>query len=266
MGLTYNGQDLFDDWGIMVDSSETWAKPERDREFIHVPGRSGDLILDRGSWMNVEITYHCHIDDNFYTKFEQFVEWLSLIPGYAELYDEHHPDVYRLAAPEMVFDVETTFTDRTANFDLVFNCKPQQFINDGSNHILSIDFTNEGDTQDINPNTNWNGSPLVTVYASGGARFQIEYNGDIWDFVIDSLPDPDYRLVIDFETGNAEVEDSMGNFVSNGNSYYTVTPPSATSPDFPPSDGILYVYHEDPDDPNITYTGTLDLDPRFWRI
>lgn len=285
MGLIYNGQDLFDTWGISVDSSQTWEKPERDREFIHVPGRSGDLILDRGSWMNVEIEYSCHIDSDFASKFEDFVSWLSSIRGYEILYDEHHPDVYRLASPVLgELSPDTLFTDETADFTLVFNCKPQQYINDGVDHTLTLDFTEFNPYGDIYPGGGyWEGSPLVTVYAPRGALFTIENAVGIWRFEI--APFDANRIEIDFETGDAVLQDEFGEYIGNGNPYLTVTPPSAYAPDFPSSKGTIYAFHstDDPemgegtgaDDMNegtettetgTTYTGYLTLDPRFWRI
>ena len=307
MGLTYNGQDLELNWGIHVDSSQSWVKPERDREFIHVPGRSGDLILDRGSWQNVEIEYNCHIDREFASNYEAFVAWLSTIRGYEMLFDDFHPDVYRLAAPEIgELEPETLVTDQAANFTLVFNCKPQQFINDGINHDVELDFTSgdamadiedpesaqtigddpedpgmedDMDAMDEEPaeeepaddepspylaDPSWEGSPLVTVFAPGGAKFCISNDEGEWWFAISAFSAD--RIVIDFETGNAVLQDEMGEFVSNGNSYLTVTPPSVYAADFPQSKGYITAYHLDPDDEVTTYTGTLTLDPRWFRI
>ena len=313
MGLVYSGVDLFDTYGIMVDSSKTWVKPERDREFIHVPGRSGDLILDNGAWQNVEIEYTCHIDDNFYSSFEDFSAWLSSIRGYEMLFDEHHPDVYRLATPTMDFDPKTTFTDRTADFTLVFNCKPQQYINDGVNHDIELDYSSadvmadiQGSEPEPDPEPDpdpdpdpdpieddmgdddmgdddmnddpvsvvytplagayWDGIPVLTVFGNGKARVEITNGKGTWTFKVAELADADYRIVIDFETGNAVIQDEMGDYVGNGNSYFTVIPPSSYADDFPHSDGIITAYHTDPDDPSVEYTGHLILDPRFYRI
>lgn len=283
MGLTYDGQDLFENWGISVDSSQTWEKPERDREFIHVPGRSGDLILDRGSWMNVEIEYSCHIDSNFASKFEEFVAWLSSYKAYATLNDEHHPDVYRMAVPVLdALSPETLFTTETADFTLLFNCQPQQYINDGVEHTLTLDFSSENTEGDINPGGGyWQGSPLVQVFAPGGALFTIENEVGIWRFEV--APFDADRIEIDFETGDAVLLDDMGEYIGNGNPYLTVTPPTAYASDFPSSDGMIYAFHST-DDPEMgdesgaddmnegtseaaeTYTGYLTIDPRFWRI
>lgn len=289
MGVVYNGNDLYEDFGIMVDSSQSWEEPERDREFIHVPGRSGDIVLDRGSWMNVEISYNCHIDSGFKTKFGEFVLMLSSIRGYEILYDDNHPDVYRMAVPLLdELSPETLFTNETADFTLTFNCQPQQYINDGVDHTITLDFSEADASAFIDPDEAlyWDGSPLVEVSAPGGALFTIEKNG-LWKFEI--APFEADRIQIDFETGNAILLDDMGEYAGNGNPYLTVTPPNAYSPDFPASHGWITAYHStEPSDPDMgegipgmaddmnegeepsvtaeTFTGTLTLDPRFWRI
>lgn len=263
MGLTYNGQDFFEQYGITVDSSDTWVTPERDRAFYHVPGRNGDLILDRGSWNNVEIVYHCHIDDNFDTQFPAFLEWLSTELGYAELVDlDNHPDVYRLAVPLFGIEPNTTFTNKTANFDVIFSCKPQVFINDGVNRIETLDFSEESAHAYFD--WMWDGLALVSVFANNGARFEFGDGIATWDIKI--APFTGDRLVLDFETGDAIITDELGDFAANGNPYVTVTPPSVYSPDFPTSQYLSVIaYHEDPDDGTI-YTGTVEIDPRYYRI
>lgn len=261
MGLIYNGQDFFDNWGITVDSSETWATPERDREFYHVPGRNGDLILDRGSWLNVEIVYHCHIDDDFDTQYPLFFDWLSSEIGYAELVDlDKHPDVYRLAVPMFGIKPETTFTTKTANFDVVFSCKPQIFINDGVDRTMTLDFSEE--TQDDWFNESWQGAPLMTLFAPGGAKIQLSSGTEVWMMTVS--PFTGDRMVIDFETGNALIEDEMGDIIGNGNPYLTIDPPSIYSPDFPSSQFLSVIAYQEYD--GETYTGTVEIDPRFYRI
>lgn len=266
MGLIYAGVDLFDEWGIFVDSSQTWEKPTRDREFIHVPGRNGDLILDRGSWNNVEIVYNAHIDNNFSSTFEDFVEWVSFQRGYAMLVDDKHPGVYRMAAIETEFDVDTTFTTNTADFEIVFNCKPQQYINDGVDRTITLDFTTDDDGASIVGGDKWHGAPVLTIFgATSGARIEISAGAGTYEIIV--APFTEDRIVIDFETGNAVFEDGVGDYVGMANPYLTVIPPSVYVPDFPDAyeSYSIIAYHTDPDD-SSEYTGTLEYDPQFYRI
>lgn len=132
MGLIFDGVDLEERFGVMVDGGGTWAKPPRDRELVHVPGRNGDLILDHGCWNNVTVEYRVLIKDGWQDRFEEFARWISRHRGYYKLEDPaRHPDAYRMAEFADSIDPTLWFTTRTGVFDLTFNCKPQQFLYDG---------------------------------------------------------------------------------------------------------------------------------------
>ena len=129
MGLIFDGVDLEERFGLMVDGAATWPKPARDRTLVHVPGRNGDLIFDNGCWQNVEVAYNFLIKDGFKDRFEEFARWICAKRGYFMLEDpERHPDVYRMAEFADSIDPKLWFTTRTGIFTLKFNCKPQQFL------------------------------------------------------------------------------------------------------------------------------------------
>lgn len=132
MGLIFDHVDLQERFGLKVSGADTWPKPERDRELVHVPGRNGDLIFDNGCWMNVEIRYQFLIQSGWKDKFEEFARWICSKRGYYVLEDpERHPDVYRLAECADSIDPTLWFTTDTGIFELRFNCKPQQFLYSG---------------------------------------------------------------------------------------------------------------------------------------
>ena len=45
--FTFNGRAASSFGVQLADNSEWWATPERDIEHISVPGRSGDLLIDK---------------------------------------------------------------------------------------------------------------------------------------------------------------------------------------------------------------------------
>lgn len=136
MGLIFDGVDIEETYGILVDGADTWPKPARDRTLIHVPGRNGDIIMDNGCWHNVEITYHLLIKDGWKDLFEEFTTWLCSHIGYFRLEDQdRHPDVYRVAEFPGPMDPELWFTTETGVFDLTFNCKPQQYLITGGQQL-----------------------------------------------------------------------------------------------------------------------------------
>lgn len=136
MGLIFDGVDIESTYGIIVDGADTWTKPARDRELVHVPGRSGDLIYDNGSWTNVTLTYHCHIHSSFADRFEAFCDWVYSLFGYHRFEDQQrHPGVYRMVEFAGPIDPKTIFRDEIGNFDLVLNAKPQQWLESGEDEV-----------------------------------------------------------------------------------------------------------------------------------
>ena len=132
MGLMFDNIDLEATYGLVVDGASTWPKPERDVEYVHVPGRNGDILMDNGCWQNVEITYTFLIKDNWKAQFEDFAAWLCSHVGYFRLEDQdRHPGVYRMASFTGPIEPELWFTTDTGVFELTFNCKPQQFLLSG---------------------------------------------------------------------------------------------------------------------------------------
>ena len=139
MGLIFDGVDLEERWGFMVDGVKTWDVPKRDQEAVHIPGRNGDLIIDKGCWKNVDITYHFLIKDRWIEKFDDFCAWISQRNGYYQLEDpERHPGIYRMAA--ILDDIKPTlwFRHKTGIFDITFSCKPQKYLFEGEEPQIQL--------------------------------------------------------------------------------------------------------------------------------
>ena len=54
--ITFNGiaSDKLD---IQVEHPPGYETPKKDYEIVHVPGRNGDVYIDKGSYQNVSRTY-----------------------------------------------------------------------------------------------------------------------------------------------------------------------------------------------------------------
>lgn len=138
MGLIFDGVDLELTYGVVVSGAGSWAKPERDRELVHVPGRNGDLIYDNGCWFNVEIPYSLYFRDGWLYKYEEFCEWLCSHVGYFRLEDpERHPGVYRMAEFAGPLDPKKWLLTDDGIVTITFNAKPQQLLLDGETPITA---------------------------------------------------------------------------------------------------------------------------------
>ena len=128
------------DFDMVVSGDNTFDAPARDEERFAVPGRNGELVIDRGRWQNIDVTYNdCVIESGFGEKFGSFRKHISNLRGYQRLEDTFHPDEYRLADFSQGVQVKKLGTRYNSGvFDLTFNCKPQRFLKSGEEAIVLI--------------------------------------------------------------------------------------------------------------------------------
>jgi len=127
------------DYNLLVAGDGTFNAPERDVDTIEIPGRNGDLLIDKGRFKNitVEYTVYCYADDldTFRTQLRNFRNALSSQKGYQKLTDTFHPDEYRLGTFISGFEAEPVMFNTIAEVVLKFDCKPQRFLLSGDEPI-----------------------------------------------------------------------------------------------------------------------------------
>ena len=163
MGIVmFNGISSLD-YGIQVEHPPEYQAPARDYEVIHVPGRNGDLVIDNGSYQNVNRSYQMAIGDlrKDYTSMANVIsEWLHSASGYARLEDSYEPEYYRMAMFQDEISIENIM-QHAGRLTIDFNCKPQRFLKSGE-ELVKI----TGQTILYNP-TGFNSLPCITVYGNG---------------------------------------------------------------------------------------------------
>ena len=73
------------DFNFKVKSSNHLLKPKKKLEFISIPGRTGDLILDEGARENFNLVIEGYIDareSNLKTLCDNLDDWLNSTTGY----------------------------------------------------------------------------------------------------------------------------------------------------------------------------------------
>lgn len=73
------------DFNFKVKSSNHLIKPKKKLEFISIPGRTGDLILDEGARENFNLVIEGYIDareTNLKTLCDSLDNWLNSTTGY----------------------------------------------------------------------------------------------------------------------------------------------------------------------------------------
>lgn len=161
--ITINNKTSLD-YGLYVKDKDTFKSPRRDVEYISVPGRNGDLILDNGRYENVEITYDLAFvndpTDDFDDAVKDIKEWLYAPQGYFKLSDSYDSSYYRWASLSSNVDLKQQLND-FGDLSITFNCKPfkYSFIGDGK-----LTLTTSGAV--LNPEV-YSSKPYMKITGSG---------------------------------------------------------------------------------------------------
>ena len=123
------------DFGVYISGQGTFSAPQKDLDFIPVPGRNGELLSDQKRFENLELTYRAFIYKDFDTSIAAFRAFLLSLSGYQRLTDSYHPDEIRMVAYQGAFEPTVTKKNDAGSFDIKFICKPQRFLLSGENSV-----------------------------------------------------------------------------------------------------------------------------------
>lgn len=157
------------DYHIQVEHPPGYDTPERDYEVVHVPGRNGDVVIDKGSYQNKDRSYEIAIgsEDRFFPEMANDIsEWLHSAVGYARLEDSYEPEYYRMAVYKEETEIENILF-HAGRVTVKFNCKPQRFLKAGD---TIVKFTSSGILK--NP-TRQIALPVITVYGTSSGVLTI---------------------------------------------------------------------------------------------
>lgn len=177
------------DYGIYITEGKVFNAPERDVETIEIPGRNGNLSIDKGRFKNIPVSYPCFIQKKFILASATLRNWLAAEAGYQRLEDTYNKDTYRLAQFVSRLDFEQNYL-RNSKVTIEFDCKPQRFLKAGE---YPIEMAESGILH--NP-TNFEALPLITVY--GTSAGQLNING-----AIVQIKSIDGYVTLDSDTQNA---------------------------------------------------------------
>ena len=127
------------DYGIYIGGEGTFNAPKRAVELVSVPGRNGAIAIDQGHYENITVTYSAFNYEADLATFRQqltdFRNAIASLKGYQRLQDTFNPDEYRLAMFVDGIEIKPIMYNTAAEFDIVFNCKPQRYLVSGEEEI-----------------------------------------------------------------------------------------------------------------------------------
>lgn len=238
--FNFNGESSADH-GVFISGDSVYNAPARGFEMVDIPGRNGQLAIDRGRFENIEVTYPAFIfADNqadFAAKMRDLRAWLMSPIGYQRLEDTYHPDEYRMAIYKSGLEADPTHYNGAGEFELTFDCKPQRFLTSGEDEIT----VTSGDTL-TNPSP-FESLPLIEVTGTGTLT--------VGDVVI--TIDGEASQVITLDSDMMEAYAEEGGAIVPKNDLITIN-----GNEFPKLD----------EETGITYTGltSVKVTPRWWTI
>lgn len=151
-------------YDMFITDAAPYNAPERDVEMLSIPGRNGAFALDKGSFSNVEVTYHVVVygsnHSGFQSELSDIRNWLCSAQGYQRLTDDYNPNEYRMAVYKGGLETKGDYWNG-AEFDITFDCKPQRWLTSGETAVS----VTSGDTL-TNP-TLFEASPELQVWGYG---------------------------------------------------------------------------------------------------
>lgn len=205
MGIViYNGISSLD-FRIQVEHPPGYDTPSRDYEIVHVPGRNGDVIIDKKSYQNITRTYPISIGDpeqNFADLANTISEWLHSASGYARLEDTYEPNYYRMASYIEETNIENIlFHGGRATIN--FTCKPQRYLKIGERPIVF-----QGNRGVLKNPTRFDALPIIQVTGSGAATIKI----GVYEVQISNIGGS--------ITINSEIQDAYSDAINRNSSVY----------------------------------------------
>lgn len=164
------------DYGIRISKEATLSAPERDVEVFSVPGRSGELVIDKGRFGPQLVTYEAFFrcpDGERAAYARRIKSWLLGVTGYRELADTYDRQYYRMARYSGALDIEAVGR-RFGKLNLTFSCQPFRLRQDGrALRELPLESTV------YNPE-DWPSKPYFKLYGDGDIRLAV--GGRVWQF------------------------------------------------------------------------------------
>ena len=231
--LIFNGTN-FADFNTYFDGSKSFLTPEKDVEFVDVPGRSGTLSFDNHRFHDVIVPYPCFIKSNFLQNFRALENYLYAQTGFQRLECSKEPGHYRMAQFVSVIEPETTAFNKAGFFTINFRCHPQRWLVSGEG-IYAI---TSGSAID-NP-TRFESYPVLRVEGSGSLMLSN---------ITITIAENDFEYIdIDCETMDAYY------YSNNANSFVSFN-----------TDSRIVLY---PGSTGITFSGltSVQIQPRWYEV
>ncbi len=161
--------------GVQVAHPPMYVYPEKDSEAVHVPGRNGDIIIDKDSYKNVPREYELtvydvdHPDWTYSERMVKLSNWLHSATGYAKLSDTYDAGYFRKARYVEQAEEFENYINQGGVGKITFDCRPERFLDSGETLVTINKASSETTTHQLrNPTQYWS-RPYFKLYGTTGS-------------------------------------------------------------------------------------------------
>lgn len=244
-------------FGVYINGAGTFSAPARRYENIIIPGLNGIIKRTDGTYENGVLKYSgSFICKNMKTNMDAFRAFLLSRPDYVDLIDSYNPTERRRVCFEGPFEPEVTSNYKAAEFDLVFDCKPERWLLSGDTATT----VNNGETKTLTNPTKFPANPLFKIYGNGSFDYShIEMAGSqplivTTTITVDTVGTSQKPVCIDAETMYI-YQETVNGVITNRSSFVTIS--TTDIPVIRPEDTATIK--------NVTCT-KVEVIPRWWTI
>lgn len=165
--FTFDGRRSYDDMSLIITQSPDFVSAERDVEAVSIPGRSGDLLIDKGRYKNASVEYSVSLlaaPTEFAKKLDAIAAWLNSSADYRVLTDTYDPDYFRYARFAGILGVSAVLR-QIGRAKVTFDCKPYKYSFAGQSAVAigTSGTVRNPETQASEPHIKITGSGDITL-------------------------------------------------------------------------------------------------------
>lgn len=225
--FSFNGRTL-SELGAVITEPPHYEVAVRELENISIPGKSGDIIIDKERFKNVLLKYKVtHVPTLSDLRSDEFVTalsaWLLTVYNYCELRDTYNAGYFRKAFCTSIGS-PTAETSNAVETTITFDCAPFWYSDSGTHPVVLTPTAGTAQWQYHNPEA-WAADPVIRIEGSGD--FVIAVTGA--KTILLQISDVDGGVIID--TPHENVTDFSGSDVNDlvsGNLLPYLSPGSGT--------------------------------------
>lgn len=175
--INFNNKNSFEDLGLIIEKRPNIPLPQKRTESILIPGRSGSLTLNEGTYEDIAIdAIFAFKDCNFYERLREIKDWLLEITEFHLFFSDDTNNFYKIKYISM--DNIERQIKKYGKFEVRFVCDSFLYSYEGKNLIEILEPTTLY-------NCGYESNPYLKIYGNGSLTLLINNKLIILNNIVD---------------------------------------------------------------------------------